>query len=479
MGRFEDTSDLPEMELGVPQQQIDTLINDTIAVTMNGNRDVINDASIAISGNSIVDVGKTSELAGRYSAAEVIDGRRFVVTPGLVNTHVHVTGEPLLRGFVPEGLSFEELIFHWLCPMYAMYTEEEERLSAQLAATEMLKSGTTSFIEAGTVKHVDAVVEALVDIGIRARVGKWIWDLPPEPVEFAHTTTEAIAALERVLSDHRNVAGGRIQAWAMVLGHTTCSDELWTAAVEAARKWDTGINFHMSHAEGDPDGFLAQFGHRPMEHLNKLGVLGTNTTIAHAVHVDDHEISLLAQTGTSVAHCPSSHLRCSIGISPIGRIPELLDAGVNVGLGTDGNNASNYSDLMRVTYLVAGLFKDSRRDPNLIPSEKAFEMATLSGAKAMLAEHEIGSLEGGKRADLVLHDRSRPEWTPLLNVANQLVWSADGRGVHTVFVDGAKVVDDYRMTTLDEQDLYDRAQAAGEAIAARSGLPDGRKWPTI
>lgn len=157
---------------------------------------------------------------------------------------------------------------------------------------------------------------------------------------------------------------------------------------------------------------MAQFGHRPIEHLNKLGVLGASTVVAHAVHVDDHEISLLAQSGTSVAHCPSSHIRCSIGISQVGRIPEMLRAGVNVGLGTDGNNASNYSDLMRVTYLVAGLFKDARRDPHLIPAEKAFELATLGGAKAMLAEHEVGSLEAGKKADIVLHDRSRPEWTP-------------------------------------------------------------------
>jgi 5-methylthioadenosine/S-adenosylhomocysteine deaminase len=463
----------------VPQQQVDTLIDNTIAVTMNGKREVITDASIAISAGTIIEVGKTSEMAYRIRGRQVIDGRQFVATPGLINTHVHVTGEPLTRGYVPEGLSFEELIFHWLCPMYAMYTEEEERLSAQLASTEMLKSGTTSFIEAGTVKHIDAVVDALTGIGIRARVGKWIWDLPPEPVEFAHTTEDAIAALEKVLEDHRNVAAGRIQAWAMVLGHTTCSDELWTAAVNAAQRWDTGINFHMSHAEGDPEGFLAQFGQRPMEHLDKLGVLGANTTVAHAVHVDDHEIALLAQSGTSVAHCPSSHIRCSIGISQVGRIPEMLEAGVNVGLGTDGNNASNYSDLMRVTYLVAGLFKDARRDPNLIPAEKAFELATLGGAKAMLAEHEVGSLEAGKKADIVLHDRSRPEWTPLLNVANQLVWSADGRGVHTVFVDGQKVVDNYQMTTIDEADLYAKAQTAGEAIVARSGLPDGRKWPTI
>ena len=463
----------------MPRQLVDTLINDTLVVTMNAGREVISEASIAIRDGQLVYVGKTADTAELFEAGDVLDGRRFVVTPGLVNSHVHLTGEPLTRGYVPEDLTFEDLIFNWLCPLYAMYTEEEEHLSAQLAATEMLKSGTTSFLEAGTIKYVGAVVEALVGIGIRGRVGKWIWDRPPEPVELRQSTSEAIANLEMTLSQHRSVAGGRIQAWAMVLGHTTCSDELWTAAVNASRAWETGINFHMSHADGDPTGFLAEFGERPLKHLDKLGVLGDNCVVGHAVYVDDEEVSLLASSGASVAHCPTASLKCSIGMTRIGKIPEMLAAGVNVGIGIDGANASNYADMMRATYLVAGLFKDSRRDPHMVPSEKAFEMATLGGAKAILSDHEIGSLEVGKRADLVLHDRMRPEWTPLLNVANQLVWSADGRGVHTVFVDGAKVVDDYKMTTINEADLYSRAQTAAEAIVLRSGLPDRAKWPTI
>jgi cytosine/adenosine deaminase-related metal-dependent hydrolase len=156
----------------------------------------------------------------------------------------------------------------------------------------------------------------------------------------------------------------------------------------------------------------------------------------------------------------------------------MMQMGINVSIGTDGNNASNYSDLMRATYLVAGLFKDGRQDPQMFPAEMAYEMATIGGAKTMGMADKIGSLEVGKKADVVLHDTDRPEWRPLLNVANQLVWSADGRGVHTVFVDGAKVVEDGRMTTIDEESFYGRCQAAGEAITARSGLPDKAKWPT-
>ena len=457
-------------------EQVDTLIEHAIVVTMDGGRRVLRDGAVAVSGTDIVDVGPASDVSPRYDPRDRIDGRRFVVTPGMVNTHIHITGEPLTRGYVPDDTPFEENVFAWLCPLYATYTEDDERLSAQLAAAEMLKSGTTSFLEAGTVRFVDAVVDGLVEIGIRGRIGRWIWDLPPEPAVYQQTTDQAIANLRKVLEDHREVAGGRIQAWSMVVGHTTCSDELWRAARKAADEWETGLNYHMSPAAMDPDGFLAQFGERPIEHLANLDVLGRNNVLVHCVHVDDHEISLLAQHQCSVAHCPTTCLKVAYGVTQIGRIPEMVAAGVNVAIGIDGNNAANYADMMRATYLVAGLFKDARRDANLFPAEQAYEMATLGGARAILSEHELGSIEVGKKADLVLHDRERPEWTPLLNVANQLVWSADGRGVHSVFVDGRKVVDDYRLTTVDEKALYARAQAAGEAIVARSGLPDKAKW---
>jgi len=461
----------------VAGEPVDTLIEHAVVVTMDAQRRVVDDGAVAIRGTDVVAVGKTDDLAARFEATERIDGRRFVVTPGMVNTHIHITGEPLTRGYVPDDTPFEENVFAWLCPLYASYEEDDERLSAQLAAAEMLKSGTTSFLEAGTAWYVDAVVDGLVEIGIRGRVGRWVWDLPPEPARYAQTTEQAIANLRKVLEDHRSVAGGRIQAWSMVVGHTTCSDELWRAARQAADEWETGLNYHMSPAAMDPEGFLAQFGQRPIEHLAELGVLGDDNVLVHCVHVNDDEIALLAEHRCSVSHCPTTCLKVAYGVTQIGRIPEMVEAGVNVAIGIDGNNASNYADMMRATYLVAGLFKDARRDASVFPAEQAYEMATLGGARALQAEHEIGSIEPGKKADLVLHDRERPEWTPLLNVANQLVWSADGRGVHTVFVDGRKVVDDYRLTTIDERKLYQQAQEAAEAIVARSGLPDKAKWP--
>lgn len=456
---------------------VDLLIRGWYVVTMNDTRDIIRDGAVAVRGNEIVAVGKASDLEARYTAARTVGGDRFVVTPGLVNTHIHITGEPLTRGYVPDDTPFEENVFMWLCPLYSVYTAEEERLSGQLAAVEMLKSGTTTFLEAGTIRFLDEVIDGLTEVGIRGRVGKWVWDLPPEPDVYKQDTDEAIGFLQRQLEDFSSVADGRLGAWSILVGHTTCSDPLWNAARELATEHGTGMSFHMSPAKLDPEGFVAEFGHRPMIHLAELGVLGPDVTMTHCVQVDDQEMAVMAETGVNVAHCPTTALKVSYGVTQVGKMPEMVMAGMNVGIGTDGNNASNYSDLMRATYLVAGLFKDARQDPQMFPAEKAYEMATLGGAQAMRMENEIGSLEPGKRADVVLHDADRPEWRPLLNVMNQLVWSADGRGVHTVVCDGRVVVEDGAMTTIDEAALYAAAQSAGEAITARSGLPDKAKYP--
>jgi cytosine/adenosine deaminase-related metal-dependent hydrolase len=459
-------------------EPVDLLIEGWYVVTMNADRDIIRHGAVAVRDRRIVAVGKAADLRAQYQPARVIGGDRFVVTPGMVNTHIHITGEPLTRGYVPDDTPFVENVFEWLCPLYAVYDGAEERVSGQMAALEMLRSGTTTFLEAGTIRFLDDVVDGLLEVGIRGRVGRWVWDLPPEPSVYRQSTDAAIGHLEHQLTAHRSHDDDRIAAWSILVGHTTCSDPLWKAAKALADEHGTGLSFHMSPAQLDPDGFIAEFGQRPMVHLADIGVLDRNVAMTHVVRIDDVEFDLIKQSGASVAHCPTTALKVSYGITQVGKFPEMVAEGINVSIGTDGNNASNYSDLMRATYLVAGLFKDARTDPQMFPAEKAYEMATLGGARTMLLDDEIGSLEVGKRADLVLHDTDRPEWRPLLNVMNQLVWSADGRGVHTVVVDGRVVVEDGHSTLVDEERLFAQAQQMGEAITARSGLPDKAKFPT-
>ena len=458
-------------------EDVDLLVCGWYVVTMNEARDVIRNGAVAVRGDRIVAVGKASDLRARYRATREVGGDRFVVTPGMVNTHIHITGEPATRGYVPDDTPFVENVFEWLCPLYATFDAAEERISGQLAAVEMLRTGTTTFLEAGTIRFLDEVVDGLDEVGIRGRVGRWVWDLPPEPAVYRQTTDEAIAHLQHQLTHHAGPPGGRIGAWSILVGHTTCSDPLWKAAAALSAEHGVGMSFHMSPAQLDPDGFIAEFGQRPLVHLAEIGVLDAKPVMTHLVRIDAQELDLLVASGAHVAHCPTTALKVAYGVTQVGRFPEMVARGVNVAIGTDGNNASNYSDLMRATYLVAGLFKDARCDAQLFPAEKAYEMATLGGARALGLEDEIGALTPGRKADLVLHDTDRPEWRPLLNVANQLVWSADGRGVHTVLVDGAVVVEDYRCTTVDEDRLWHDVQAAGESITARSGLPDRAKWP--
>ena len=460
-------------------ENVDLLIEGCQVVTMNADRDIIRNGAVAVRGTTIVAVGKATDLRARYQPARTIGGNRFVVTPGMVNTHIHITGEPLTRGYVPDDTPFVENVFEWLCPLYSLFDAAEERTSGQLAAVEMLRSGTTCFLEAGTIRFLDEVIDGLVEVGIRGRVGRWVWDLPPEPSVYRQSTDAAIAHLEHQLTAHKSHADGRIAAWSILVGHTTASDPLWKASKALADEHGVGLSFHMSPALLDPDGFIAEFGQRPMVHLAELGVLDRNVAITHAVRIDDNELELLAQSGTSVAHCPTTALKVSYGVTQFGKFPEMVQRGINVSIGTDGNNASNYSDLMRATYLVAGLFKDARVDPQMFPAEKAYEMATLGGARTMLLDDEIGALMPGRKADIVLHDTDRPEWRPLLNVINQLVWSADGRGVHTVLVDGKVVVEDGHCITIDEAKLWADAQQMGESITSRSGLPDKSKFPML
>jgi 5-methylthioadenosine/S-adenosylhomocysteine deaminase len=458
-------------------EPVDVLVIGTQVVTMNATRDIIRDGAVAVRGTTIVDVGKAADLRARYTATRTVGGDRFVVTPGMVNTHIHITGEPLTRGYVPDDTPFVENVFEWLCPLYSVFDAREERTSGQLAAVEMLRSGTTTFLEAGTIRFLDEVIDGLVEVGIRGRVGRWVWDLPPEPSVYRQSTDAAIAHLDHQLHAHRSHADGRIAAWSILVGHTTCSDPLWRAAKALADEHGVGLSFHMSPAQLDPDGFIAEFGQRPMVHLAEIGVLDRNVAMTHVVRIDDHELQCIAESGASVVHCPTTALKVAYGVTQVGKFPEMVQRGINVSIGTDGNNASNYSDLMRATYLVAGLFKDARVDAQMFPAEQAYEMATLGGARTMLMDDQIGALVPGMRADIVLHDTDRPEWRPLLNVMNQLVWSADGRGVHTVLVDGRVVVDDGHCTTIDEAKLWADAQQMGEAITARSGLPDKAKFP--
>jgi cytosine/adenosine deaminase-related metal-dependent hydrolase len=459
---------------------VDLMIVDTTVVTMDAERRVIADGALAVRADKIVAVGKSADLKKRYKAAETIDGSRFVITPGLVNTHIHITGESLTRGIVPDAISFEENVFQWLVPVHMAYSEEDERLGAQFAALEMMRTGTTCFLEAGTARFLDPVAEGLKQAGIRARIGQWAWDFSPEDQSYpAALTDAAIKVLEDELKKYPASGGERVHAWPILIGHITCGGDLWRAAKALADENGAGVAAHMSPVKSDPDWYLARYGKRPIEFLADRGAIGSNVTFTHAVHLSDREVDLLAEAQANVAHCPTAALKGAYGITSVGKFPEMQAKGVNITVGTDGSNNANYHDLMRATYLLAAVFKDARQDTALFTAEDAYSAATIGGARALGLSDSIGSLEPGKKADFVAHDTHRPEWQPLFNVARQLVYSADGRGVHSVWIDGRRVVDNYRCTTIDEERIYAEAKVAGKAIIARTGLPLKSTWPVV
>ncbi len=455
-------------------QQADTLITGATIITLDAGRRVIADGALAIEGDRIVAVGKRGDV--RVEAREVIDGRRFVMTPGFINGHVHIT-ETLVKGFMPEHLGFDEAVWRWSVPLHQGQNESEQALGARLAALSMLRTGTTCFLEAGTVLKMDAVMEALDGTGIRGRVGEWVLDRAFAPGDDQTALTDrALARLEAELHRYPGRDGQRLAAWPLLIGHNTNTDALWRGAKQLADAHGAGISAHMSPAPADAAWYVEHTGRRPVVHLAALGVLGPNVSLTHLVHIDAAEAALLAETGANVIHCPAAALKGGYGTTQLGRFPEMAAAGVNILLGTDG---ADTADLMRPMTLMAGLFKDARRDTSVFPAHQALEMATVNAARALGLETQVGSLAVGMKADLVLHDTDRPEWRPLLNPVSQLVWCAGGGGVHSVWVDGRRLVDEYRCTTIDEEQLYTEVQAAAEDYIGRSGLPDLSAWPVI
>lgn len=460
---------------------LDWLVTGTTLVTMDATRRIVTDACLGVRGDRIVALGKQTELDPRLAdgARHTVDGRRFVVTPGFVNAHIHTTCEPLVRSFVPDDLAFDDNVFGWLVPLYTAQTPEDECLAAQIAACEMLRSGTTCFLEAGTVMALDAVIDAHAQTGIRGRVGRWTMDRAFDPAQDQSALIDAaIRGLEDELERYPAHNGARLAAWPTLIGHATNTDVVWQAAKRLADASGTGLSAHMSPSPGDAAWFLEHTGRRPIAHLAELGVLGANVALTHAVHLDAGEVGLLSASGTHVVHCPTAALHGGYGAGAVGLFPEMAASGINLAIGTDGNTAGS-TDMMKATAIVAGLFKDARRDTTLFPAHDALTMATLGGARALQLGNTIGALEIGRKADFVLHDASGPEWRPLFNAVNQLVWSADGRSVHSVWVDGVRVVDDHCVTLVDEAALVARVEAAGRALVGRSGLRSRQPWPVV
>jgi cytosine/adenosine deaminase-related metal-dependent hydrolase len=340
----------------------------------------------------------------------------------------------------------------------------------------MIRTGTTTFCEAGTLFEPAAVAGAVERLGMRAILGRWTWDLESGPARMRQTTREALRANEMMLEE-LNGAGrgsGRVSAWPLLLGFGTCSEALIRGAKALADRH--GVGWGMMHLASHPS---RQTRDRlPLRTLDDWGVLAPNAKLSHMVYLDEADIALLARRGVKISHCPTAGLKHTKGLAAHARVPEMLAGGVCVSLGGDSGNGSNHFDMLRMMYLVANIYKDARLDVTVMPPETVLEMATIHGAASLLMERRIGSIEVGKRADLVCYDRDQPEWRPLLNPLNNLVYAATGSSVRSVLIDGRLVLDEGRITTVDERAIYERVEVLAREQVRRAGLTIESRWPT-
>lgn len=463
------------------KQPVDMIIRGGTAITVDAERRVIRNAGIAVKGDRIAYVGKAADTDRLYQAAKTIDANEKVIIPGLVNAHVHYSHH-VSKGLIPDSLgpSVSSNFLH--SKVSPHITKEDEMVGAESMLLEMLKGGTTSFLEAGSFHPFDVFKCGIENIGIKGLMGRRAFDVTSlghksERLDGKFETAEEILELnERLLkefSHHKN-----IKPIVTIVGMGRYSEKLVVGAKRLADKYGVLLKMHSSNYVANIQQTRWETGYRPIEHLEKLGVLDENVVLVHMVYVNQKEIEILARRKAKVVHCPSTALRSSYGLI-YGRFPEMLEAGIPVALGSDCSDCSNYHDMVRVMYLASVLYKDIRQDPQIMGAETGIEMATINGAKTMGLENEIGSLEVGKKADIVLFDTHRLDWRPLHNEVQSLVYSANADSVQTVIIDGKVVVDDKKILTYDEEDVLRRLRPIEETLDKRCNVGMVSPWKFI
>ena len=444
-------------------------------VTMNPSREVLLGGAVLVTDGVIAAVGSSAELLRSRPDAAVIDASRCVVTPGMINAHQHLTGDPLVRSCIPDLLPAGASIFEWSVPLHGAHTPDDDELTTLLCAIESVQNGVTMVVEAGTVAHPERVVDGLQAVGLRGTIGTWGWDIEEGP--FAAPADEVLDRQRAVVE--RWPAGGLVTGWVTLVGHDLASDALLVGAADLARRVGTGMTMHLSPTSSDPERYLARTGRRPVVHLQHLGVLGRHLLLAHGVWFDDEEIDLVLDSGTAIAYCPWAYLRLGQGVTRAGRHAELVERGGRVALGCDASNAGDVADILRAAAAAAGIARDTRIDPERFGAHTAFELATIAGAEAIGMADAIGSLEPGKQADLVVHRTDGWGWTPRGDVGLQLVWGTDGRSVRDVLIAGRPVVRDGRCVTVDADAVWRSAQEAQTRLLERAGITVPHVWPYV
>jgi 5-methylthioadenosine/S-adenosylhomocysteine deaminase len=438
-----------------------TLIRNGTIVTMNDRLEVI-DGSIVVRDGRIVSVGP--EPADGCDTA--LDATGGYVLPGFVQTHVHLC-QTLFRGFA-DDLPLMEWLRKRVWPLEAAHVPATLRCAARLAAAELLLSGTTTALTMETVHDTDVVFEALADAGLRATVGKCMMDADAEaPARLREPTKRSIDESLAIRKRWDGSANGRLRAAFAPRFAVSCSRELLEAVADLSRRDGVLVHTHASESKTEID-IVRRLsgGYSNLEYLADTGLATPHLCAAHCVWVDDREQALLAERAVKVMHCPGSNLKLGSGIAPVA---EMRERGICVSLGADGAACNNHLDMFAEMRLAAAL-QAVRRAPGALTARDALWMATREGARTLGLDSEIGSLEPGKRADLIVVDRDRPHLQPERDVWSTLVYACRGSDVRHTMVDGEILVRDFGLERIDTEELGYASRQAAADLAARAGL---------
>lgn len=402
------------------------LIKNTTVVTQNNKRQIIKNGAVLIEGSKVADLGPTKKLEKRYAKAkkQIIDGQNKVVMPGLINMHTHAA-MTLLRGYA-DDMPLMDWLNKKIWPAEAKMKPRDIYEGAKLACREMLASGTTTFFD--MYWQPEPTIKAVEEAGIRGFVGPLIIDLGL--VNIGPAQIEQV--YNKVKSKITDIAELTIAPHSIY----TVSEKTLIWCQQFARQNKLLLHIHLSETEEEVKNCLKQHNCRPVEYLEKIGFLGNNVVAAHACWLTDREIKILAKRKANIAHCPTSNLKLVSGIMPLGK---LLKAGVNVALGTDGPSSNNNLDMFEDMKIAALIHKWNERNPEAGDAQTILDMATVNGAKALGMQNEIGSIDIGMEADIVMLNFDQPHLKPHFNTASHLVYAARGADVVMVII-GGKIV---------------------------------------
>ena len=414
-------------------------------VTQNKKREVLQNASILIENDSIKDIGQVSA-----SADQEIDGTGKIVAPGLVNTHTHLS-MTLFRGYA-DDMKLQDWLQKKIWPLESRLNGEDCYFGALLGSAEMIRSGTTTFVD--MYFHMEDVARAVSKSGLRGYLSYGTIDLF-DPVKSSAERQNVQKFHEYV----KQLANPRVRFAVGPHAPYTCSEEMLHWAKEFAEKNNSILHIHVAETRREQADSHKQHGVRVVEYLEKIGALSKNMLAAHCVWLTKNEIKLLAEAQVKVAHCPVSNMKlASGGVAPL---PEMFEAGIPVGLGTDGAASNNSLDMFETMKMCALLHKASRWDPTILAAQKVLDLATIEGAKALGADHEIGSIEVGKKANIILLDAKSPNLTPIHGketIVSNMVYSASSGNVDTTIVDGRVLMEGRTIKSLNMGEVCEKTE---------------------